>query len=59
MTRARDRSNEPEEQDTVRHAVSLFRSLADRLEAAPTAAEAEAILREAVGSVDRMRERMY
>jgi hypothetical protein len=29
------------------------------METADTAAEAEAILREAVGSVDRMRERMY
>lgn len=47
------------ERETVSHGVSLLRDLAARLEAAETAAEAEAILREAVDSVDRMRERMY
>lgn len=47
------------EKDVVKHAAPLLRDLAARIEAAPSAAEAEAILREATGSVDRMRERMY
>ncbi len=47
------------ERETAANAVSLLRDLATRLETVGTSAEAEATLREAADSVDRMRERMY
>ena len=47
------------ERDQVKHGTSLLRSLAQRIERAESAREAEAIMREAVESVQRMQERMY